>query len=134
MKREVQQKFDSYPQNISPLMLTLRDLILSVAEHCDLGDVDETLKWGEPSYGVTGGSPVRIDWKPKTPDNYFLFFNCQTKLVATFRELYATDLTFADQRAIVLDITRTLPDQEIRHCIELAFRYQSIKHLPRLGT
>ena len=134
MKSEVQEKLDSYPEHIAPLMLALRDLIFSVTENHNLGEVEETLKWGEPSYLVKGGSPVRMDWKPKSPDKYFLFFHCQTKLVDTFRELYSNALEFQGNRAIVLDINRKLPEKNIRHCIELAFRYKAIKHLPLLGA
>jgi hypothetical protein len=134
MKTEVQEKFDSYPGNIRPLMFELRKLILSVAEDFNLAEVDETLKWGEPSYSVKNGSPVRMDWKPKTPNQYFLFFHCQTKLVDTFRELYSDYLEFQGNRAVVLDVNKQVPVKIIRHCIELAFRYKHIKHLPLLGA
>lgn len=134
MQAEVQQKFDSYPEKIRPLMYLLRELVLSIAEEGDLGEVEETLKWGEPSYRVNGGSLVRMDWKPKDPGHYYLFFHCQTKLVDTFRELYSGRLEFQGNRAIVLSVDRRRPDAIIRHCIELAFKYQSIKHLPLLGA
>ena len=78
MNNLIQEKFSSYPDHIQPLMLQLRELVLNVAEHNDLGEVEETLKWGEPSYLVKNGSAVRIDWKPKTPNQYFLLFHCQT--------------------------------------------------------
>ncbi|PCJ36276.1 MAG: hypothetical protein COA75_08595 [Cellvibrionales bacterium] len=134
MKKEVQEKFDSYPDHISFLMHQLRELILKVAEDHNLGKVEETLKWGEPSYLVKNGSAIRIDWKPKTPTQYFLFFHCQTKLVDTFREIYSDSLEFDDNRAIVLSINKCLPERVIQHCVELAFRYKSIKHLPLLGV
>ncbi len=115
-------------------MLQLREIVFSVAEDLDLGDIDETLKWGEPSYQVKHGSPVRMDWKPKSPNQYFLFFHCQTKLVDTFRELYSEVLEFEGNRAIVLYVNKDLPKKVIRHCVELAMRYKSIKHLPLLGV
>lgn len=133
MQAEVRKKFDGYPEKIQPLMYQLRALVLDVAEKGGLGEVDETLKWGEPSYGVKGGSPVRMDWKPKDPEHYCLFFHCQTKLVDTFRELYAHVLTFEGNRAIVLDVRKPLPKAAIQDCVDLALRYQSIKHLPFLG-
>jgi hypothetical protein len=75
-----------------------------------------------------------MDWKPQTPDRYFLFFHCQTKLVDTFRELYSSSLEFQGNRAIVLGVEKELPEKVIRHCIALAFRYKAIKHLPLLGA
>jgi hypothetical protein len=134
MKAEVKNKFDSYPEHIKSLILQLRELVLSIAEDLDLGEIEETLKWGEPSYHVKNGSPVRMDWKPQSPNQYFLFFHCQTKLVDTFRELYSEDLDFDGNRAIVLQVNRDLPTNVIRHCIELAMKYKSIKHLPLLGA
>lgn len=134
IKSEVQEKFDSFPKHITPLMLKLRSIMFSVAENHDLGEVEESLKWGEPSYVVKSGSPVRMDWKLKTPDQYFLFFHCQTKLVKTFRVLYSNSLEFQDNRSIVLDVNNKLPEKDIRHCIELAFRYKTVRHLPLLGA
>jgi len=133
MKSEIQEKFDSYPEHIIPLMLQLRGLMFSVAENHNLGKVEETLKWGEPSYLVNKGSAVRMDWKSKSPGQYFLFFHCQTKLVDTFRELYSSSLAFQGNRAIVLNVNNKLPERIVRHCIEMAFRYKTIKHLPMLG-
>ena len=134
MKKEVQDTFDSYPGHISLEMHQLRELILKVAEVHNLGEVEETLKWGEPSYLVKNGSAVRVDWKPKTPNQYFLLFHCQTKLIDTFREIYSDSLEFQGNRAIVLSINKCLPEKVIQHCVELAFRYKSIKHLPLLGA
>lgn len=134
MTSEIQEKFDSYPEHIKPLMLQLRALLFAAAEELDQGDVEESLKWGEPSYQTKSGSPVRMDWKPRSPEKYFLFFHCQTKLVDTFRELYPESLEFEGNRAIVLYVDQALPDKIIRHCLQLAMRYKSIKHLPLLGA
>ncbi len=134
MKAEVKKKFDSYPKHIKPLILQLREFVFSVAEDLNLGEIDETLKWGEPSYTVKNGSPVRMDWKPKSPNQYFLFFHCQTKLVDTFRELYSEVLEFEGNRAIVFHTNKNLPKKAVRHCLEMAMRYKNIKHLPLLGA
>lgn len=127
-------KIDQYPEQAKGVLLKIRDLILEVAEQQKLGVVEETLKWGEPSYLVKGGSAVRFDWKAKTPQQYFLFFNCKTKLVDTFRELYSNDLEFQGNRAIVLNLNEPIPITIVQHCIELSLTYKSIKHLPLLGV
>jgi hypothetical protein len=87
--KNVQPKFDTYPTSVKLKLLELRSLILDFIERNNLGDFEEKLKWGESSYLVKGVSTVRIDWKPKAKDKYFIFFNCKTKLVDTFRELYS---------------------------------------------
>ena len=134
MNNNIQQKFASYPEHVRPQMLFLRSLIFELAESLKLGQVEETLKWDEPSYLVKTGSPVRIDWKAKDPSHYFLFFHCQTRLIDTFRELYAEQLAFQGNRAIVLALNSQLPETCIRHCIELALTYKTRKHLPLLGA
>jgi hypothetical protein len=130
----IQNKLSQYPANISTALNALRKLIYSLVDELELGDIEETLKWGEPSFKVKTGSPIRIDWKAATPDNYYLFFNCQTKLVDTFRELYSDVLELQGNRAIVLTLNQPLPEAKIKHCLTLALTYQKVKHLPLLGA
>lgn len=134
MHQLVKERFDEYPENARVRLYELRDLVFQIASELALGDVDETLKWGEPSYRVKTGSPLRMDWKPKSPDNYYLFFNCQTKLVDTFRELYAEELVLQGNRAIVLSLSVPLPATTIKCCLTLALTYQQRKNLPLLGA
>ena len=101
MKKEVEEKFKSYPPAMRKKLGKIRQLILEVAKENDLEAIEETLKWGEPSYLVKGGSTVRFDWKPKKPGQYALYFNCNTRLVDTFREIYGDKFTFEGNRAIV---------------------------------
>lgn len=113
----------------------LRQLIINVAsETPDIGDLEETLKWGEPSYLVKGGSTVRIGWKEFRPAYYALYFNCNTKLVDTFKELYSESLDFEGNRAIVFHRNEKIPSQTIKHCVALSLQYHKLKHLPLLSV
>ena len=134
MDKGVRSRFDEYPENARDRLEELRNLVLRVVSDLELGEVDESLKWGEPSYSVKTGSPLRMDWKLKSPNNYYLFFNCQTKLVDTFRELYGEVLETQGNRAIVLSLSEPLPETIIKHCLELALTYQQRKDLPLLGA
>jgi len=134
MKTEVEKKFQSYPKHVREKMDQLRSLILSTAEELQTDEVQESLKWGEPTYTAKSGSPIRIDWKEKAPDNYYMFFNCQTILVETFRELYSKELEFDGKRAIVLSLAEDMPVQAVKHCTELALNYKNLKTLPLLGA
>ena len=134
MNKAVKDRFDEYPDNARVRLEQLRNLVFQVASELELGEVDETLKWGEPSYSVKTGSPLRMDWKLKSPNNYYLFFNCQTKLVDTFRELYGDELVFQGNRAIVLTLSKPLPETVIKSCLELALIYHQRKNLPLLGV
>jgi hypothetical protein len=134
MDKVVKVRFDEYPDSARARLEQLRNLVFQVASELELGEVDETLKWGEPSYSVKTGSPLRMDWKLKSPNNYYLFFNCQTKLIDTFRELYSDELVFQGNRAIVLSLSKPLPERVIKSCLELALTYHQRKNLPLLGV
>ena len=56
--------------------------------------IKETLKWGEPSYLTKNGSTLRIDWKKTNPNHYSMYFNCKTKLIITFKELFSDKFDF----------------------------------------
>jgi hypothetical protein len=133
MKDEIQNKINTYPKDIRPFILELRTLILEVAKEQNQ-ELEESLKWNELSYSVKLGSNIRLDWKEKYPKNYFLYFNCNTKLVETFRKIYFDTLSFEKNRAIILEINKAFPKEIVKHCIELAFTYKNIKHLPMLGV
>ena len=130
----LKEKFESFPDEIRPSLVQLRGLILEVAKECELGPVAESLKWGELSYSVRRGSPIRIGWRAKSPEEYCVFFHCQTSLVATFKEIYGDLFSYEGSRAIVLRRAASLPTTELKHCISLALRYHSRKHLPLLGA
>ncbi|PCI74713.1 MAG: hypothetical protein COB20_14725 [SAR86 cluster bacterium] len=134
MEATIREKFESYPDEIQPSLMRLRELIASVAKEYDLGAVEESLKWGELSYCVKGGSAIRTGWRPKSPDKIFVFFHCQTKLIETFNEIYGELFSYEGKRAIVLKRSETGSVQELKHCIGLALRYHKLKHLPLLGV
>ena len=132
---DVRKKFQSYPEPIREKLLFLRQLILDTAAGIDsVGTLDETLKWGEPSYVSKIGSTIRIGWKEKSPEHYAMYFHCQTKLVDTFRELYRDEFSFEGNRTIVFQKDGAIAVDALKHCIALALTYHKIKHLPMLGA
>ena len=112
MTPDIQEKFDSYPDHVRELMLGLRDLILDVASK--EGAVSESLKWGEPSYASKDGTPIRIDWKEKSPEQYAMYFNCQSKMIPTVREIFGDLFEYEGTRAIVFRVDDDeLPEKEV---------------------
>jgi len=134
MELSVQKKFDSYPNNVKDKLLALRETILLVASEQHIDDLQETLKWGEPSYLNKIGSTVRFDWKKKSPQQFSVYFNCKTSLVETFKEIYGDSFKFEGNRAIVVDINEPIPWSELKHCIALSLRYHELKKQPLLGA
>ena len=132
---EVEPIFENYPDPVRKKMLELRKLILETAGEAEgITDIEETLKWGEPSFLVKKGSTIRIDWKKRKPDQYALYFQCTSRLVPTFRTIYNDILEFEGNRAIVLKLGDKIPEKELKHCISMALSYHKIKHLPLLGA
>ena len=130
----VKAVFERYPELIKPKMLALRDLVIETAEEIDgLAVLEETLKWGEPSYLTKNGSTLRMDWKPKKPDQYAMYFKCTSKLVETFRMHFREALEFEGNRAIVFQVNDTLPGVELKECVRAALTYHKVKQLPALG-
>lgn len=132
---KVETVFSNYPKSVQKQMSHLRELVLSAAAEINgLEKLEETLKWGEPSYLAKHGSTVRMDWKTKTPEQYAIYFKCTSQLVPTFKIIYNNKFQFEDNRAIVFKLDDKIPESELRHCIRLALTYHKIKHLPLLGT
>jgi hypothetical protein len=119
--------FSAYPRPLKAKLLALRRLILETARTTrGVGVLQETLKWGQPSYltpQTNSGSTIRIDQIKSAAGQYAVYFHCQTNLVETFRELYPTQLRFEGNRSIVLDVKDELPQAELRHCVALALTY-----------
>lgn len=131
----VKEVFDNYPEFVRQQLLNLRELVLSAATEIDgLDNLEETLKWGEPSYLSKYGSTIRMDWKKKTPEQYAIYFKCTSALVPTFRKIYKDKFEFEGNRAIVFKLINKVPEVELKHCISMALRYHKIKHLPLLGA
>ena len=131
---KVEEVFNNYPELIRIRMLALRDLVIETARDInDLEELQETLKWGEPSYLAKNGSTLRIDWKSKAPDQYAMYFKCTSRLVETFKSVYKDKFEFEGNRAIVFQMDDHIPVHELKNCIRATLTYHKVKHLPTLG-
>ena len=130
----VENLISSYPSQAADKLNTLRSLIEQTAEEQGLDKLVETTKWGEPSYVSKGGSTIRMDWKERAPDKYYMYFICTTELVSTFKLILGDELIFHGNRAIELDLNEPVPQEALKQCISLALRYHKVKHLPMLGA
>lgn len=136
MDSQVAEKFQSYPDSVRPKLEALRSLILEIAAQSpEIGELKETLKWGEPAYlpSQTGsGTTVRIDWKADKPEHYAVYLNCNTSLIDSFRSLFP-ELCYEGNRAIILHREEELPHQALKTCIQMALRYHLDKHKEHTG-
>ena len=124
----VREVFDAYATLLRKRIMYLRDLIFEVAAQTDgVGEIVETLKWGQPSYLTVkpkSGATIRIG---AHGDGYAMFVHCSTTLVDTYRELYGRELKCEGKRAVVFSMQDEVPVDIMRHCIALALTYHRRK-------
>lgn len=126
--------FENYPDFVRDKMQYLRELVIETAgEMENTKGLEETLKWGEPSFVTKNGSTLRMDWKEKYPDQYAIYFQCTSRLVDTFRLIYDQKFQFEGKRAIVFRLNQKIPELELKECIKAALRYHLVKDQITLG-
>jgi hypothetical protein len=131
---EVEVVFSKYPEKVRSKILSLRKLIIEAVQEMEgVSTLEETLKWGEPSYLTKHGSTLRMDWKPKFPGQYAMYFKCTSKLVETFKRVFDNKFEFQGNRAIVFQMEEEIPEEELKSCIRATLAYHKVKHLPNLG-
>jgi hypothetical protein len=135
IKSEVAAVFDSYPKEIKSKLMFLRQLIYDTAASFEeIGEIEEALKWGEPSYLTPkskSGSTIRIAWKESKKDQYSIFFKCTANLVPAFEEKFPQEFKFGGSRSIDFNLHDDVPIKELKQCIALALTYHRNK---KLGT
>jgi len=128
---DVAAVFRAYPAPLRARLLALRRLIFDTAAETDgVGPLDETLKWGQPSYltaASRSGTTIRIDRVKAVPERYALYVPCQTTLIETFRAQYPDDLVYDGNRGVLFDADAELPEAIVRHCVALALTYHRRK-------
>ena len=124
---EVAAIFETYPKEIKSKLMFLRQLIFDVASRTDgVGELEETLKWGQPSYLTTqtkSGSLVRIDQIKSQEGKYAMYFHCQTTLVDTFKEMYRGQFEFGGNRSIIFGVKDKVPVEALSQCVSMALTY-----------
>ena len=82
---QVEAAFDAFSPSVRKKLLQLRTLIFSVASEIEgVGELEETLKWGQPSYLTAqskSGSTIRLGREKKTDGDFAIYFKCQTNYV-----------------------------------------------------
>ena len=133
MNIAIENKIEAYPELAKAKFHEIRSLIFEVAENNRFDEIEETLKWGQPSYLCKSGSTIRLDWQIKHPNSIEVFFNCRTILVETFKEIFGESLMYEGNRIVLVPIDKETP-QELEVCILMALNYHKLKNLPLLGA
>ncbi|POF29982.1 DUF1801 domain-containing protein [Roseibium marinum] len=130
---DVQSVLDSYPEALKKALLDLRRLIRDIARHNgEIGELEETLKWGQPSFLTARpktGTTIRIDRDTSQKGDYALYVNCQSSLVSEWRALFP-HLVFGGDRSVHFRLSDPVPENELRQMITMALTYHSRKRKP----
>lgn len=125
----VASAFEVFPSKEREGLLKLRALIFETAADTEgVGPLEETLKWGQPSYLTSktkAGSTIRLGL-PKT-GGYALYTHCQTSLMSDFQTLFPDDFVYEGNRAIHFQPEEELPTDKLRLLIKAALTYHLSK-------
>lgn len=127
-------KMASYPDNVRAKLEFLRTLVINTADECpQVEKLEETLKWGEPSFLTKHGSTLRMDWKSNTPDQYQMYFKCTSRLVETFKIVFGDIFVYEKNRAIIFQLDQEIPVPQLKRCIKTTLTYHKVKADINLG-
>lgn len=116
----VDKVFSGYPKDVREKLLTVRALIFATAKSIpEIGELEETLKWGQPSYLTSesgSGSTIRLDALRNKPGSYAVYFHCQTTLVETFKQRFGSKFRYEGNRALLFTCSDKIPTAELREC------------------
>jgi hypothetical protein len=124
---DVLEIINTYPEEIKKKLMRVRKLILDTAIKIkEVGEVEETLRWGEPSYITSkskSGSTIRMAYQDSFEDHFAIHFNCKTTLIEVFKLLYPHLFKFKGNRSILFHKDDTIPLKELGHCFSIALTY-----------
>ncbi len=131
---EFKAKLETYPDFVRDKLERLRALVTETAEEIpEITYLEETLKWGEPSFLTKTGSTLRMDWKKKTPGQYQMYFKCTSRLVGTFKLVFGELFEYEKNRAIIFQLDQEIPVIELKKCIKATLMYHKVKDDLTLG-
>lgn len=126
---QIESVFARYEPEVQACLRKLRAIIFDVAEEENAGPLEETLKWGQPSYLTNrskAGTTVRIDADQSNGGRVALYVNCQTSLVGEWRERF-DDFSFGGNRSVHLASLEDIDRTEVRMMIADALTYHRRK-------
>lgn len=108
----------------APDLRALRTMIFDVAAELDaVGTVEESLKWGQPSYASKVGTPLRLG-VPKG-GGVAIYAHCQSSVIPDFAALFGAEFEIEGTRAVHLDPARIAAQAgPLRRLIASALTYK----------
>ncbi|MGH1367962.1 MAG: DUF1801 domain-containing protein [Maritimibacter sp.] len=126
MLPEVRAAYDAAPPNLQKGLMSLRALVLEVAEATKgAHPLREDLRWGQPAFLAPKGSTLRVGL-PKS-GGFALYVNCQTTLMEEFRTYAGGAFRLEGNRAILFDSAEEIDREALAPLITRALTYHDKK-------
>ena len=118
---------DAHPAKERARLLAARALVYRVAAADDaLGEIVESVKWGQPSYRSTDrhrGTAVRLGVDRRS-GRAGVCFHCGTAMIARCRERFPTAFSFDGKRGLLLDSDVHEVEETLAACVREALVYR----------
>lgn len=121
-----------WPDAAQARLWACRALFHQIAQDAKVGRLDETLKWGQPSWRPVAprtGSTLRAGWHSDRAQMLSLFVDCKTDLAARMRDFYPHLPLNDGRRHLAVAIEGPLPQQALSHLAEMTFTYHRARRL-----
>lgn len=117
--------FEGFPSPERAKLLALRALIFETAASLpQIGQIEETLKWGQPAYLTSqtkSGTTIRLGVQKQ--GGAALFIHCQTTVIPEFQHMFPDEFTFDGTRAVHIRKVDTPTLQKLKMLITRALSY-----------
>ena len=117
--------FDAFPQPARDTLLSLRTMIYDIAATLPVGKIEESTKWGQPSYATPdtkAATPIRLGLSKSGEPS--IFTHCQSTVMGDFRTLAPPTLRFDGNRAVHLPVDDAAVLDELVPLIRAALTYR----------
>lgn len=122
---KVKAAYDAFGQKQRVIALILRELVFEVAmDTPQAGEVEETLKWGQPSFitpKTKSGSTLRIG-VTKSGDTG-LYAHCGTSIISDYAATFPGDDRIDGNRGVLFSTADDIAKDRLRHLIRHGLTY-----------
>lgn len=120
----ISRAFAEFDADSAKVLDQLRELILTQAQVLSV-EVDECLRWGQPSYISPVGSMLRLGISKS--GHPAIFAHCQTTIIADFAAEFGSDFQIEGNRAITFPTPDAVQADKLCLMIAHALRYKITK-------
>jgi hypothetical protein len=120
-----QDAFAAFPPRSRNTLMAVRTMIFEIAATLPVGRIEETTKWGQPSYATPdtkSATPIRLGLSKA--GGLAIFTHCQSTVMGDFRALAPPELKFDGNRTVYLPNHSSPALDELAPLIRAALTYR----------